>query len=148
MPPEAPPVVDEPFDSAPGSRPITTAGDDTVNKLKRALADKNKPLVVAALDRGGVSIDGDYLRVTYSPENSHYKKQIEARDKRIAIEDACEQVVGRRLTLRASIDGGPEIANDTPATDKLKDLVDDNPKLRALVDKFHGEIIEVIKPEK
>ena len=148
VPPEAPPVVDEPFDSAPGSRPITTAGDDTVNKLKRALADKNKPLVVAALDRGGVSIDGDYLRVTYSPENSHYKKQIEARDKRIAIEDACEQVVGRRLTLRASIDGGPEIANDTPATDKLKDLVDDNPKLRALVDKFHGEIIEVIKPEK
>ena len=148
VPPEARPVVDEPFDSTPGSRPMTTAGADTVNKLKRALADKNKPLVVAALDRGGVSIDGDYLRVTYSPENSHYKKQIEARDKRIAIEDACEQVVGRRLTLRASIDGGPEIANDTTKPDKLKDLVDDNPNLRALVDKFHGEIIEVLKPEK
>jgi hypothetical protein len=138
----------EPFDGASGAPLAILTGDDPVNKIKRALAEKNKPLVVAALDRGAVSIERDYFCVTYSPENSHYKKQIEARDKRIAIEDACEQVVGRRLPLRASIDGALESASRPPRQEKGKSLVEDNPKLKALVDKFHGEIIEVIKPEK
>lgn len=77
--------------------------DLNVEKIKGTLEAKRKMMVVTALDRGTISIDGDYFCVDYSPEDSHCKSQIEARDKRIAIEDACEEVLGRRLTLRASI---------------------------------------------
>ena len=35
----------------------------------------------------------------------------------------------------------------TQGKEKKKDPAVDDPKLRALVEKFHGEVIEVIKPE-
>lgn len=73
------------------------------DKIKAALEAKRKLMIVVALDKGKVSIDGDYLRVHYAPEHMSCKAEIEARDKRNSIEDACEQVLGRRLTLRASI---------------------------------------------
>jgi hypothetical protein len=123
--------------------------------------------------------------VAYAPEDSNCKTQIEARDKRIAIEDACEQVLGRRLTLFASISGKEIASISTPNSserarsepvgakpgrnqraegdrasrvgvaserrtqrkEKVKDPAEDDPKLQALVEKFHGEVIEVIKPE-
>ena len=105
-------------------------------------------MIVTALDKGTISIDGDYLRVTYAPEDAKCKTDIEARDKRIAIEDACEEAFGRRLTLKASIAGEAE----PEAPHRLKEKkpqsqTSDNPKLRALADKFHGEIIEVIKSD-
>ena len=104
-------------------------------------------MIVTALDKGSVSIDGDYLRVSFAVEDSKCKKELEDRAGRIAIEDACEQVLGRRLTLWASIAGKSQDAS-RPKKEKVKEAAEDNPKLRALVDKFHGEIIEVIKPEK
>ena len=114
-------------------------------------------MIVTALDNGTVSIDGDYLRVIYAQENSACKTEIEARDKRNAIEDASEQVLGRRLTLRASIVGqadGPGISTTSSGgervpqrKEKSKGGSEHDPKLQALLDKFHGEVIEVIKPE-
>ena len=71
----------------------------------------------------------------------------QARDKRSAIEDACEQVLGKRLTLRASIAGQSEGESKALRKEKVKAAAEDDPKLRALIDKFHGEVIEVIKPE-
>jgi hypothetical protein len=113
-------------------------------------------MIVTALDKGTVSIDGDYLRVIYAPENSACKTEIEARDKRNAIEDASEQVLGRRLTLRASIVGQQDSPNISTTSgserapqrkEKSKGAAEHDPKLQALLDKFHGEVIEVIKPE-
>ena len=193
-PPEPPPPpMDDLYEVAPqpatkpASTHIVASGDkDPVDKIKGALEAKRKMMVVTALDKGTITIDGDYLRVAYAPEDSNCKTQIEARDRRIAIEDACEEVLGRRLTLFASISGGPEIANigtttsserggsepvgakplrnersegdrassgpvasgrGTQRKEKVKDPAEDDPKLRALVEKFHGEVIEVIKPE-
>ena len=104
-------------------------------------------MIVTALDKGTISIDGDYLRVTYAPEDAKCKTDIEARDKRIAIEDACEEALGRRLTLKASIAGEVEPEGPPRRKDKQQGQASDNPKLRALADKFHGEIIEVIKSD-
>ena len=113
-------------------------------------------MIVTALDNGTVSIDGDYLCVIYAPENSACKTQIETRDKRNAIEDASEQVLGRRLTLRASIVGqadSPGIGTMSGSErgpqrkEKSKAPAEHEPKLQALLDKFHGEVIEVIKPQ-
>ena len=161
-PPEPPPMGDR-YEVAPEPAPKpaspnapSSADRSPVDKIKAALEAKRKMMIVTALDNGTVSIDGDYLRVIYAPENSACKTEIEARDKRNAIEDASEQVLGRRLTLRASIVGqadGPNIRTASGSerapqrSEKSKGAAEHDPKLQALLDKFHGEVIEVIKPE-
>jgi DNA polymerase III subunit gamma/tau len=204
LPPEPPPPpmddlhegASHPVAKPESTRIVASSDRGPVDKIKAALEAKRKMMVVSVLDKGTITIDGDYLRVAYAPEDSNCKTQIEARDKRIAIEDACEQVLGRRLTLLASISGGPEVARitntaSTPGSnepskneprsgsrrvdakpvqnehaegdraasvrvasdrgtqrnEKVKDPAEDDPKLQALVEKFHGEVIEVIKPE-
>jgi DNA polymerase-3 subunit gamma/tau len=127
-------------------QPRASGGTDA-DRIKGALEAKRKNIIVAHLDKGAISIDGDYLRVSYAPEDAKCKTDIETRDKRIAIEDACEEAFGRRLTLRASIAGEPEPAGPPRRKENPKGPADDNPKLQALADKFHGEIIEVIKPD-
>jgi DNA polymerase III subunit gamma/tau len=162
-PPEPPPPMDERYEVVtepapkPASPNATSSTDRSpVDKIKAALEAKRKMMIVTALDKGTVSLDGDYLRVIYAPENSACKTEIEARDKRNAIEDASEQVLGRRLTLRASIVGqadGPNISTASGSErapqrkEKSKGAAEHDPKLQALLDKFHGEVIEVIKPE-
>src|SRR6266404_8428955 len=146
-PPEPPPTLEKTPDSIIGpTRDRGTSARDPIDKIKGALEAKRKMMIVMALDKGSITIDADYFRVTYEPENSHCKGQIEARDKRIAIEDACEEVLGHRLTLWASVTGEPEAAQPR-RKEKAKEAAVSDPKLRALVDKFHGEVIEVIKPE-
>jgi len=143
--PAAPP---EPA-KAPATTPLpraSSAGTDA-DRIKGALEAKRKMMIVTALDRGTISIDGDYLRVMYAPEDAKCKTDIEARDKRIAIEDACEEALGRRLTLKASIAGEAEPEAPPRRKEKPQAQTSDNPKLRALADKFHGEIIEVIKSD-
>jgi DNA polymerase-3 subunit gamma/tau len=122
-------------------------GDIRIDKIKAALESKRKMMIVSTLDKGSITIDGGHLLVDYSPENAQCKTEIESRDKRIAIEDACEQVLGQRLTLRASIAGQSEAEKKFPRKENVKAASADDPKLRALVDKFHGEVIEVIKPD-
>lgn len=150
--PPAPPPIDELYQPAPEPPPrsgprVTSSGDDPITKIKSVLESKRKMMVVTALDKGNVSIEGDHFVVFYEPENSKCKGEIEARDKRLAIEDACEQVLGRRLTLRVSIIGQQETPNKISAIPNPKDAANEHPKLKALVDKFHGEVIEVIKRE-
>ena len=150
-PTEPPPLMDEPYEAAPEPLPRTGVASrdrDPADKIKAALEAKRKNIIVAYLDKGTISIDGDYLRVSYALPDGRCKNEIETRDKRIAIEDACEQVFGRRLTLWASIEGEGEGAPKPQRKEKAKEAAADNPKLRSLVDKFHGEIVEVTKPEK
>ena len=146
---KASPVTTPEPPKAPATAPQPRASTGTdADRIKGALEAKRKMMIVTALDKGTISIDGDYLRVTYAPEDAKCKTDIEARDRRIAIEDACEEAFGRRLTLKASIAGEAE----PEAPHRLKEKkpqsqTSDNPKLRALADKFHGEIIEVIKSD-
>ena len=151
IPSSLPPPMDEVYEAPPdpgmmNERPRGQTAGDPVSKVKAALEAKRKMMIVATLDKGSISIDGDYFRVSYGPEHSKCKGEVEERGKRIAIEDACEEVLGRRLTLRASVTGEAE-AVEPRRTQKVKEAVVSDPKLRALVDKFHGEVIEVIKPE-
>ena len=154
-PPEPPPPpMDDLYEVAPrlptekpAPRATASNSDNRVDRIKTALEAKRKMMIASTLDKGVITIDGDHLRVEYAPENAKCKAEIESRDKRIAIEDACEQVLGKRLTLRASITGQSEGESKPLRKEKVKAAAEDDPKLRALIDKFHGEVIEVIKPE-
>jgi DNA polymerase-3 subunit gamma/tau len=127
-----------------------TAGDDAVKKIIAALEAKRRMMLVTVLDKAQVRIDGDFLRVTLLPEHARDKTQIEPKDKRQLIEETAREIVGRRLQLSVSIGAQPSDEPEQPAQKPKanpKRLAEENPKLRALTDKFHGEIIEVVKPE-
>ena len=146
---EAPPDT---FEEAIAIKPVSRTNGSPVDRIKSALEDKRKMMIVSALDKGTISIESDYLSVEYSAENAGCKTHIEARDNRRAIEDACEQVLGQRLTLKCSIAGQNAEAAVPSETaqqrqQKTRSAAHDDPRLTALIDKFHGEIIEVIKPD-
>jgi DNA polymerase-3 subunit gamma/tau len=162
--PEAPPL-EELFNGTgqsppePSARPSGGRERSLADRIKGVLEAKRKMMIVAALDKGTISIDGDYIQVEYAAEHSSCKAEIEAREKRIAIEDASEEVLGRRLTLKALITGQAASAassnTERGAAErapqrkvKAKGATEEEPKLQALLDKFHGEVIEVIKPER
>lgn len=133
-------------------KPVSQKPGSPIDKVKFALEDKRKMMIVSALDKGTVSIESDYLSVEYSAENASCKTQIETRDNRRAIEDACEQALGQRLTLKCSIAGQNAQAavseeSGRARPQKTKSVPNDDPRLSALIDRFHGEIIEVIKPD-
>jgi DNA polymerase-3 subunit gamma/tau len=136
--------------SATAASGPATGGEDAVKKIIAALEAKRRMMLVTVLDKAQVRIDGDFLRVTLLPENARDKSQIEPKDKRQLIEETAREIVGRRLQLSVSIgaesSGEPEQPAQKPKANP-KRLAEENPKLRALTDKFHGEIIEVVKPE-
>jgi DNA polymerase III subunit gamma/tau len=153
-----PPPMDELYEAPPDpfeESPVRTAvpeGAGPVERIKGALEDKRKMMIVSALDKGTISIDSDYLNVEYSEENISCKTQLEARDNRKAIEDICEQVLGQRLTLKCCISGQSVETTTTGENGQLrkpkaKSTAHDDPRLKALIDKFHGEIVDVIKPD-
>ena len=132
------------------------AGRSDIERIKDALELKGKTRIVAALDQGAISIQGDCLCIEYRPESAACKPAIEDRNRRESIEDACQQVFGRRLTLKVSISGENQtseksvegaLEHGAARKVKAKRVAEEDPKLRALIDTFHGEIIEVIKPE-
>jgi DNA polymerase-3 subunit gamma/tau len=154
-PPFEPPRFDDFYDAAPAPESKAVAATDRtpIDRIKDELESQGKMRVVAALDKGTISIDGDHLCVAYPPENIASKSEIEDRNRRILIEDACEHVVGRRLTLKVSITGeavsGSETAGQRGSQRRAKaKAAEEDPKLQALLDTFHGEVIEVIKPER
>jgi DNA polymerase-3 subunit gamma/tau len=155
---DEPPPMDELYEAPPDpfeERPVRTAvpgGASPVDRIKAALEDKRKMIIVSALDKGTISIDSDHLNVEYSEENVSYKAQLETRDNRKAIEDTCEQVFGQRLTLKCSMSGQTVEATATGGNGQqrkptAKTTANDDPRLKALIDKFHGEVVDVIKPD-
>ena len=155
--PEPPHMLDDPFDYEPelpkGKAQSNAASMDeheAVKRIKDALEAKRKMMIVLALEKADIKIDGEFLRVSISPENARDKIQLEGRDKRQAIEETCREVIGRRLTLSVSVgaqaqsDSGPK-GKEAP---KAKQTVETNPKVKALAEKFRAESIEIIKPER
>ncbi|HMG34716.1 MAG TPA: DNA polymerase III subunit gamma/tau [Blastocatellia bacterium] len=153
--PDEPPPLDD-YDADFGTEneydtvvPTTGAATDQVRQLKAELERQGKMMIVSALDKGETSIDGDYLKVSYASGDGVFKNQLEARDKRLAIEDACEKVLGRRLSLLVILGSQPAAEGITrkSAGSKQTPAAASDPKLRAIVERFHGEVIEVIKPD-
>jgi DNA polymerase-3 subunit gamma/tau len=156
LPPEPPPMLDDPFDyepELPASRAQSNVaaldGEDAVRRIKDALEAKRKMMIVMALDKADIKIDGEFLRVSLSPDNAKDKMQLEGRDRRQTIEETCREVLGRRLTLSVSVGAQAQVDSDPKRKEatKAKEKVETNPKVKALADKFRAESIEIIKPE-
>jgi len=147
LPPEPPdyPFDDEPELPADNSRGIDSA--QAISQIIAALEAKHKMMIVFALEKATVKIDGDFLIVALTPENARDKTLFTEKDKRQLIEEISREVTGRRLTLSVSVGGMPEIPTAparSPARKKAPPAIDS--RVQAVTEKFGGTV-EIIKPD-
>jgi hypothetical protein len=127
-----------------------------IEKIKRILESRKKMLLAAALDHAQhVAVNDHYLMVGYDPSDAgrHYKAQIE--DARRIVEEACYEALGKRLTLSVSLGGlisprqGPGSSTLPRPDPKANDITPENhPAVRAIIERFNGEIIDVDVPDR
>jgi DNA polymerase-3 subunit gamma/tau len=170
VPPEPPGFMDEPPDddgrprlpsSAPpekrqippaASSPASGSDEEVVEGIKKALESKRKMIIVSALDHAeSIKIDGEYLRVVFAPSGALFKGTLESAQSKAAIQEATGQVTGRRLVLAVSTSGSS--APTSPQNDPVKaqeangERPEAHPAVLKIVEKFQGEVVEVIKPK-
>ncbi len=159
---DEPPMLEPPDEElrpvsqgAAKSTPPPNSTDD-IEKLKNSLEAKRKMMIVSALDKAeSVTLEGGVLTVRFKPGAKIYKSNLEGRDARKSVEDACKEVFGRAITLTVSSSAAANPAADQierkgprVEADQKGPRVEDDPVVRALVEKFHGEVVEVTEPDR
>lgn len=150
---EPPPAWDEPVDLEPALPPVNFASrggeQNLVGKLKESLQTNKKMMLLSFINQAeSVTLDGDYLRITYTGDNARNKSLVESSTNRRAIEEVCKELTGRRITLSVLV-GGAINGSETNFKEakEAKEPVEHHPTLRAIAEKFKGEIIEIVKSE-
>ncbi len=159
-PPSAPPGFDEPpdmfevssreVDESMKGEPASVASGDEVERIKNAIEARGKMMLFSILNQvESMKVDGDILRIVFPAVGILFKNKIQSRENQKFIEEVSREVLGRPLSLSVTISGqasAGESAKKTSKTTANRKHVEDDPKIRALADKFHGSI-EVVKPE-
>jgi DNA polymerase III subunit gamma/tau len=150
---EPPPAWDDPYDGEPALPAVNLAPSrgeqDLPGRLKESLQANKKMMLLSFINQAeSVKLDGDYLRITYTGENARNKSLVESSTNRRAIEEICKEVTGRRITLSVLVGGGAN-GSETNFSDakEAKQRDENHPTLRAIAEKFKGEIIEIVKSE-
>ena len=120
-----------------------------IELVKQAVERKGKRFIAALDGADSITVEGERLCVAYSDQNGVFKASLESRENRRAIEEICREALGHRVTLSVTIGAQPaaEPTEEKKETARARQRAESDPKLRALTEKFRGEIVEVIKPE-
>jgi DNA polymerase-3 subunit gamma/tau len=157
-PPEEPPtLLEEPYRISPeplpaGSRSThsNTGGQPDAEKILGMLGARGKMMLLSALDHAdSIRVDGDSLLVSYPASGALFKSRVESREARKSLEELSREVLGRPVVLSVTIDGPsqPSRGAKKQETADEREQAEKHPAVRSVVDRFHGEVIEVIKPE-
>jgi hypothetical protein len=140
--------IDEPETA---SETLPTDPPDAVAKIKKIIEERRKMLLLSALDQADtIEIDGGYMCVSFPQESAMFKSQLESRDNKKLLEEIGRLVVGRALTLSVSVGGKvkPMAPPPTAENPKPKPKAENHPMVRAIKDRFHGEVVEIIDPDR
>ncbi len=153
---EPSPVFESDGEETYETAPATAGGGapNIIGRLKEVLLEKKKMMLISALNKAdAITVDGDHLRVAFATANAGFKNQVDTRDNRKLIEEVCREIVGRKLTLAVSVGAGGAAGSQESSrarpkeVDSAKYIAENHPKLRAITQKFQGQVIEIIKPE-
>lgn len=129
--------------------PTSAQPSTPIERVKQAIERKGKRFIAALDSADNITLEGERLCVAYSDENGVFKVRLEERENRRAIEEICREALGHRVTLSVSVGAhaAPEPTEEKKESTRARQKAESDPKLRALTEKFRGEIVEVIKPE-
>ena len=151
--PDEPPPLDVPYEvereMPPASISPPPSTGDVAERIKAALQAKGKMLILSALDHAeSISEEENTVCIRFAPSGIVFKNQIDSN--RTILEEVGREVLGRRVTLTV-IAGGEQPrsrqSQANAATSDSRDAVENHPTVRAIIDTFHGELLDVIKPE-
>ena len=150
--PEPPPILDEPYlaDSEPRIAHANTGGQPDVESILNRLESQRKNMLLAVLHHAvSIRLDGDSLRVSYKPSDKMFRDKLEARETRKTLEEVAGEVHGRKITLSVTTgtDAVAVVEGEKKEVATAGERAEDHPAVRSLLDVFHGEVIEVIKPD-
>jgi hypothetical protein len=150
---EAPTVEESPVKDEPETASEILPADppDSVARIKKIIEERRKMLLLSALDQADtIEIDGGYLCVSFPQEKAMFKSQLESRDNKKLLEEIGRMVAGRALTLSVSVGGKVKPAEKPPTDEKPKPKpkAENHPMVRAIKDRFHGEVVEIIDPDR
>jgi hypothetical protein len=119
-------------------------------RAKQAIEQKAKRFVSALDHAESITVDGELLSIVYSDQNRTYKTNIESRENRRVIEEICREALGHNVTLSVSVgsQSGSDATAEKEENTRARQKAENDPGVRALKEKFRGELVEVInKPE-
>ncbi|MBI3651531.1 MAG: DNA polymerase III subunit gamma/tau [Acidobacteria bacterium] len=154
---EEPPMWNDAYEAEPAlpadNFAAPASAQNFLAKLKEQLQANRKMMVLSYLNQAAsVRLDGNYLRIVYAGDNGRNKSLVESSNNRRAIEDACKELAGRKITLSVKVDGEPSLEATATTTrpqaaSLVKERAEDHPAVRAVTEKFQGQLIEIVKPE-
>jgi len=141
VPAEEQPVTEDPV-AAPAS---------TVDKIKLALEQKRRPMLVAALDAAQrVELEGQELVVEFAPEGKQSRDTLSKSENAKAVREACAEVLGHEVGIRFAMvepERGNGVASpeeeDRRVNQEARQTVAQNPKVQQVLRAFGGEIVDI-----
>ena len=129
-----------------------TAVGSVIDRIKLALEQKRRRLLVAALDGARrAELDGDQLLVEFAPEARHYRDTLARPENVKVLREACNEVCGREIGIHFAIKNG---AGDDPAAvspqeedqrarQQARQAVVQNPTVQQVLRAFGAEIVDI-----
>jgi hypothetical protein len=110
-------------------------------------------ILLSALDNAeSMEVEDNLLCISFPAEKAMFKSQVESRDNRKLLEEICRQALGRAVSLSVSVGGKArpaQVVIDKPVqAPNPEPKAESHPMVRAIVDKFHADKVEVIDPDR
>lgn len=145
LPPVAPPVSSGSAAAAPAR-----STDPDLDKIKKLLEKKRKPMMVTALDEAqSVTFQDHELVITFAPESRHMRVVISKPESQAMLREVCQEVLGRtpgiRVTTAERDEGAPLTRRELEAAEqkRLREVAEQIPAVQRILDVFQGEIVDV-----
>jgi DNA polymerase III subunit gamma/tau len=137
--------------TAAAPAPVVVANASPFDRIKSALEQQRKMLLVSALDHAlTASLDNGELFIEFAPESRHFRDTLSKPENAKFVRDACSEVLGAETGLRIAVkdaqnEGEPLTAEDEARLEKqrLRENAESSPVVQHMLKTFRGEIVDV-----
>jgi len=129
-----------------------TSSGSLIDQIKAALEKKKRRMLIAALDAASrAELEGDELRIEFTPEARQARDTLEKPDNAKALREAGSEACGRDIKIRFSTMDDATHSNEplSPeeeerrATKQTRQAATQNPTVQQVLRAFGGEIVDV-----
>ena len=144
-------VIDEPATTDSVITPTTTSEMTVMDRIKAALENQRKMLLVTGLEAAhAASIEDGELFIEFAPDCRHFRDTLTKPENIKILRDVCREVTGQEAGVRIAVkdpqeESGPATREDDERLEKkrLRESAESNPIVQEMMRTFRGEIVDV-----
>ncbi len=131
---------------------MSFGADDDASRFKRGLEGRGKPLLAVALDSARrVWVEGDEVRVEFTPEGKHLRDTLMKPENQKLLREVCCEVLGRAVGIAVKMRAPGEVEDEQlTAEDEarreqrlLRERAEGHPVVQQVLKTFRAEIVDV-----